>query len=137
MYDIEAVLNTWQYLQEGIESILAHTTGDSNLEKIFVDITSKRVLLWVAFLDGVYCGFMTTRIDTQPPLTKKFMTVIHAFLKEGTPKEVFDKGIEQLQEIAKREFKCDAIRFYSTRKGWNRKLSNWKEGYTEYYKDIA
>lgn len=136
MYNLQAVMNTWHFIHEGLEAILEHAEEDTRYERIFVEIMDKTLLLWMAFLDGKYCGFFTTRLDQNAPITAKYLTVVHLYIKPGTPSEVLEDGFKQLQTMGKEQFNCKYIRFYSTRKGWERKLRDWKQGYIEYWKAI-
>lgn len=136
MYSQKSVLNSWHFIHDGLESIMENAEGDTAYERIFVEIMDKTLLLWLCFLDGKYCGFFTTRIDQNAPMTQRFLTVVHLFLKPGINPDTLIEGMGKLEEIAKEQFKCNYLRFYSIRKGWERRLKDWSQGYIEYYKEI-
>jgi hypothetical protein len=136
MYNLQSVLNSWHFIHDGLEAILDHAEEDTAYERIFVEIMDKTLLLWLCFLDGKYCGFFTTRVDQNAPITAKYLTVVHLFVKSGVAPEAMIEGMGKLEGIAKEKLSCKYIRFYSNRKGWERRLKDWSQGYIEFFKEI-
>jgi hypothetical protein len=127
-------MNLWPHIVEGLEEVLHYSTGDDSIEKIFNDVLSGSLLLWMIFQGKKHCGFLTTRVE-HAPATQRFLTIIHLYVKQGTSKEVFLEGLLQFEEIAKKPpFNCEIVRFYSPRSGWVRKLKGWRQGCVEYYR---
>lgn len=138
VYDPTAILNNWGYFIEGVEEVIKNAMEDQTLEKIFNSLLAKRINLWVGFVDGKYCGFLTTRIDNPETVQeKRFISIIHLYIKRGSDPDIFTKGFEQLKEYNK-FFKCDRMRLWAIRKGWEKKLTplGWEQTYIEYQYDL-
>ena len=137
LYEIEAVLNSWHYLQKGVERILEFADGEANLTKIYNDIVAGKLLLWIGLLDGEYCGFLTTKFDNSV-FGRKSLWIVHAFIKTGTDSNVFMEGFKEIKDFA-RQFNCDIMQFYTKRDvAFERKLKKlgWKASYTDFIFDL-
>lgn len=128
----EKILNCWDTITKGLESVIEFTTGDMSLAKILNELLSGELLLWLGFVDGKYRGFVTVRKDMNIN-ARNFLSIIHLFIKPDTDKEIFLNGLSNLKQFAK-EQGCQAIRFWSLRDGWKRKLipMGFKQTYIEY-----
>jgi hypothetical protein len=136
MYSLKSIVNTWHFIHDGLESILEHAEEDTAYERIFIEVMDGTLLLWLCFLDGRHIGFFTTRTEQNSPTTAKYFTVVHLFIKPGISPDVMIEGMGKLESIAKEKFQCKYLRFYSIRRGWERRLPDWKAGYVEYSKEI-
>src|SRR3990167_783189 len=141
LYNTNAVLKNWHHFSEGLEMVLAHTIGNTNLTVVLNEALAGELLLWIGFLDGIYCGFVTTKIE-QAVLkdiagVKKFLSVIHLYIKKGTDKQIFIDWFNLLNDFAKR-MKCDELRMWSPRDGWEKKLDKlgWNKTYVEYVLEV-
>lgn len=134
LYRIESekILNCWGTITTGLEVVHEFTNGDMSLPQVLNDLLSGDLLLWMGFLDGHYCGFVTVRKDMNIQSTN-FLSVVHLFIKPGTDKHTFLNGLDNLKKFAK-EQGCQKMRFWSTRKGWETRLIpiGFKQSYIEY-----
>lgn len=133
LYEIEAVLNSWHYFQKGVERILEFAGSDTSLAKIYNDIVAGKLLLWIALLDGEYCGFATTRFDNSV-FGRKALWIVHTFIKTGIDSNIFIEGFKEMKDYG-RQFNCDIIQFYTKRSiAFERKLEKlgWETSYTEF-----
>ena len=140
VYDINALLNVWPTIIKDIEQVLIFSTGDSTLEKIFNELCSGQLLLWIGFQQDKYCGFLTTRTYETPFKDKKARSlwIPHLFIKKGFDKEVFLQGFEMIKKFGIKH-KCDTLRFWSKRdKAFSRRMKSlgWRHGYQEFIYDI-
>ncbi len=140
VYDTQAVLKNWQYINEGLERVLSHTENDTSLTKILNKLLSGQMLLWLAFVDDIYSGFFTTEIVDYPNNTgtTRSLWVCQLFAKSFLDKSIWDNGIKILEDYAK-NMNCNNIRFWTKRDaGWEKKLngSGFRRGYTEFIKDL-
>ena len=133
LYDPAAVLKNWKFLSEGLEIVLNYTKGDSSEAKIVNEILTGQLLLWIGFYDNIYCGFVTTQIEVIPNAQDKYLNIKQLFIKQGMDKEVFFGGFTLLKEFATK-WQCNKLRFWTMRRGWEKKLLNkgWKQTYMEY-----
>lgn len=137
LYKTKAILNSWGYYIEGIECVLGYAGGDTNLAKIYNDILSGELLLWIGLSDGNYCGFVTTRFD-QTPLGDKTLLVSHCFIKLKTNPNLFMDGLNEIEKFAK-EFNCNAVKFFTKREdAFDRRLGGhgYKKEYTVFVKSL-
>jgi len=138
LYQVESekILNCWQTITKGIEIVHEFTNGDMSLAKILNDLLSGDLLLWMGFLDGKYCGFITVRKDINVDATN-FLSMVHLFIKPGINKETFLQGLDDIKKFAK-EQGCQKMRFWTLRKGWERRLvpMGFKQSYIEYVLDL-
>src|SRR3990167_6934818 len=122
LYQIESekILNCWNTITKGLEIVHEFSIGDMSLPKVLNDLLSGDLLLWMGFLDGKYCGFVTVRKDTNID-ANNYLSIVHLFIKHGTDKDAFLNGLNDLKKFAK-EQGCHKMRFWTLRKGWERKL---------------
>lgn len=135
VYDAVALVNTWPVISGGIEVMLENAGSDTSKDKIFNDLMAGRLLLWLALLDGVYVGFVTTQVVDLPP-GKKALWIVHAFKTIKTPTVWLLQAYKTLEEFAASR-SCNSIRFYGLRKKWQEKFlaMGYSEGYVEYVKE--
>ena len=132
------VLKNWKFLQEGIDRVGKTTIGDFSEAMLLNLIAKGELLLWMGFLDGNYCGFLTTRYDVSN-FSDNFLTVVHAYIKAGTDPMVFWGGFDAVKEHG-RKLKCSKLRFYTTRdKAFEKRMApiGWKVGYVEFTYDLG
>ncbi len=136
VWDSQAILKSWAVITPGLEVMLENAGSDTSLDKIFNDLMSGQLLLWVGMLDGVYVGFVTTKIVDLPP-RKKHLWIVHAFKTIKTPTMWLLKTYEILEGFAVAQ-KCSSIRFYGLRKKWMEKFEalGYSEGYVEMKKNL-
>ncbi len=138
LYHIESekILNCWQTITKGVEIVHEFTNGDMSLAKVLNDLLSGDLLLWMGFMDGKYCGFVTVRKDTNVNALT-FLSMVHLFIKPGTNKEIFLNGLDEIKKFAK-EQGCQKMRFWTLRKGWEKRLvpMGFKQSYIEYTLDL-
>ena len=134
--ELEKVLNCWGTITKGVEIVNEFANGDMSKAKVLNDLLAGDLLLWMGFLDGVYCGFITVRKDTNID-AKTFLSIVHLFIKPGTSKETFLNGLGALKKFAK-EQGCQIMRFWVLRKGWEKRLIpiGFKQSYIEYTLDV-
>lgn len=137
-YQIESekILNCWATITKGLEITHEYSNGDMSLAKVLNELLSGDLLLWLGFLDGKYCGFITVRKDINiQALT--YLSIVHLFIKPGIESNIFLNGLEEIKEFAK-EQNCQKLRFWTLRKGWERKLIpiGFKQSYIEYVFDL-
>lgn len=141
LYEPQAVFRNWKDITEGMAKILDYTCGETSVAKIQNDILSGHLLLWIGRQDNEYCGFMTTRIDNgninELAGIKKYMSIIHLYIKEGTSPECFFKGLLQFKQLAKK-WKCNSIRMWTIKAEWGRALMTrgFKPKYVEYELEV-
>jgi hypothetical protein len=137
VYNLRAVLNTWHLYVEGIDAVLRNSGDDTNLEKIYNEIMAGNLLLWVAFIDDRYSGFLTTSF-ADIPMSGKTLWVVHAFKCKKVPTEFLLEALGMIEQFAK-EKDCNSLKFYAIRKPWIDKLEKmgFREGYTEFIREIA
>jgi len=136
IYSPQAVMNMWGTITEGEEEVLKYTNGDSSKAKTFNEIMSGQVLLWVAYSDGQYCGYMTTRID-DIPTCYKCVSIIHLYVKDCKWKEIMLDGLDKLHEFAKSQG-CTKLRMWTIREvAFSRVLKDWRVGYHEMIQEVA
>jgi hypothetical protein len=138
LYDAQAILNSWFYLEKGLEEVLKYTNGDSSIERVFNELLAGRLLAWVGFLDGNFIGIMTTRVD-DIPTCYKVLSIIHLYVKDIKMSDVFFEGMKELVEFAKSQG-CSKFRMWTIRdKAFEKVLKpfGWNPGYVEFLKDIA
>lgn len=137
VYDPQAVLKCWKHIADGLEIVLDHSGNDTSMEKVFNDLMSGRLLLWVGFVDNVYSGFVTTSFHS-PSINKKFLWIVHCYKKAKVPSEFLLEGLTYLEDFA-RESSCSAIKFYALEKPWQNKLKalGYEPGYVEYVKPVG
>ena len=138
LYKIESekILNCWTTIIKGVEIVNEFSIGDMSLAKVLNDLLSGELLLWMGFADGKYCGFVTVRKDTNIG-ANTFLSIVHLFIKPGTDRDLFLKGLEDVKKFAK-EQGCQKMRFWTLRKGWERRLipMGFKQSYIEYTLDL-
>lgn len=137
LYDLQAVLNTWKYYVPGVEAILNNSGNDTNLEKIYNDVMSGKLLLWVGFVNGAYAGFVTTSFHIVP-MKGKFLWIVHTYKKIKVSSTFLLRGLLYLEGFAK-DAGCRGIKFYAKEKPWQEKLVRigYEPGYVEYIKNIG
>lgn len=128
----QAILSNWQYFTEGLEKVLSYSTGDSSYEKVLNEILSGQITMFIAFLDGKYVGFCTTRLDNYL-LSDSYITIVHLYIKPGTDENVFYSGFKYIYEKLCLPNKSK-LRFFSKRNGWTKRLldKGWELGYSEF-----
>jgi hypothetical protein len=138
LYDLQAVLNTWKYYQDGLEAVMDNSGSDASLEKAYNDIMSGKILLWVGFLNGEYGGFVTTSCQTVPGKTYKRLWIHHCYKKAKIPSVWLLAGLRQIEDFA-RDMGCKEVVFYAKQKPWQEKLVRlgYEPGYIEYIKAIG
>jgi hypothetical protein len=127
----------FHHVMEGFESVLKYTHGEHPLNTVYQRIYAGEMMLWLAWLDGKFCGFFTTRVEDTPQGTK-VLTVLHAYIKPGTEQLLFTEGMKEIERVAKK-YNCDLVRFFTFRdRGFMRKLSKhgYKPAYVEFVKEI-
>lgn len=134
IYNPRAIMNVWGYLQTGVQELIVHSNQYMSESKLLNQLLSGEKLLWVCTKDEVYMGFITTQVIRFPG-TIPTVEVTHAYIKKGADPEVFYEGLDQVKDYAK-DVGCKRIRFYSMRKGFERKIPELKKGYTEYFLDL-
>ena len=136
LYDLNAVLKTWHLYQDGLEMILNNSGEDTNLTKVFNDIMSGKLLLWIGFVDGVYAGFLTTSFQ-QIFEGPKYGWVVHTYKRISVPTDFLLEGLNQI-EVFFKDQQCDYIKFYALKKPWQDKLVllGYKPMYIEYLKSL-
>lgn len=138
-YEIEVkkILNCWQYIVEGLEIIGEQTKEDMSLAETLNNILSGDLLLWMGFIDGIYKGFVTTRIDKNPDSTT-WLSLIQCYIKPGADKDFYAWGIEEMKIFAIKN-KCQKMRIWTNRKAYERKLRplGFKESYIQYDLDLT
>lgn len=136
VYNLQAVLNTWNLYVQGIEAVLRNSGDDTNLEKIYNEIMAGNLLLWVAFVNGKYAGFLTTCF-ADVPMSGKSLWIVHTFKCKKVPTDFLIAGLEIIEEFA-REKNCKSLKFYAIRKPWLEKFSylGYLEGYVEMIKNL-
>ena len=136
MYSPQAIMNTWGIITEGVDEVLKYTNGDSTKAKTFNEIMSGNLLLWVAYSDGQYCGYMTTRID-DIPTAYKCLSIIHVYIKDGKLKDLMLAKMSDLNEFAKSQG-CTRLRMWTIREvAFSRALKDWNTGYHEMIKEVV
>lgn len=137
-YKIEAdkILNCWNTISKGLEIVHEFSNGDMSLPKVLNDLLAGDLLLWMGFADGKYCGFVTVRKDININ-ANNYLSIVHLYIKQGTDKQIFLNGMDNLKPFAK-EQGCHKMRFWTLRKGWERKLipMGFKQSYIEYTLDL-
>lgn len=130
--NIKGITNILPEITEGIESVLTKTEGDISFQSILNDIFAGKLLLWIAYNEGNYVGFVTTRID-EVLNAKKYLSLVHCFIKKGQPKTMFELGVKHLEDFGKK-VGCDAMRLWTIRDGWEKRLIplGWNQSYVEY-----
>lgn len=128
----QAILSNWKYFTDGLECVLNHNTGDSSYEKVLNEILSGQLTLFIGFLDGKYCGFLTTRYDNYL-LADSYITIVHLYIKPGSPKQIFELGFQYVHDKLCKP-NNSKLRFFSPRNGWSKRLldKGWEPGYQEY-----
>jgi hypothetical protein len=136
MYSPQAIMNMWGIITEGVDEVLKYTNGDSTKAKTFNEIMSGNLLLWVAYSDGQYCGYMTTRID-DIPTAYKCLSIIHVYVKDHKLKDLMLAKMSDLNEFAKSQG-CTRLRMWTIREvAFSKVLSDWKVGYHEMVKEVV
>lgn len=132
----DAIMKAWPTIQDGLEIMLEHAGSDVSLDKIFNDLMSGRLLLWVGMVGGVYSGFVTTQVVEMPP-NKRHLWIVHAYKTVKTPTVWLLEAYQEIEKFAISR-KCDSIRFYGLRKKWQDKFFTlgFHEGYQEFVKDL-
>lgn len=132
----EKILDCWTVLSKGLEIVHEYSNGDMSLPKVFKDLLGGTLLLWLGFVNGKYCGFVTVRKDVNIQAVN-YLSIVHLYIKPGTDKDIFINGLSSLKQFGK-EQGCDKMRFWTLRKGWERKLipMGFKQSYTEYVLDL-
>lgn len=137
-YEIEVkkILNCWQHIVEGFEVVGEQTKEDMSLAETLNNILAGNLLLWMGFVDGVYRGFLTTRIDRNPDSTT-WLSLIQCYIKPGTDKDFYAWGIEEMKAFALKN-KCHKMRIWTNRRGFERKLKplGFKESYIQFDLDL-
>ena len=130
--NVKGIMNFLPEMTDGIESVLNKNIGDMSFQVIINEILQGKLLLWVGFLKGKYIGFVTTRIDDNIG-AKRYLSVIHLFIKKGESKEIFENGFAQLRAFGEKT-NCDEMRMWTIRDGWERRLIplGWKQTNIEY-----
>lgn len=140
VYKPNAIMKNWKFLSEGMEKILAYAEDDTNLIKIFNELLSGELLMWIGFIGGEYKGFITTKVVDTPniPMGNRSLWIMQLYVKPDMPPEVWAEGFKIIEEYA-REYQCKNIKFWTLRdKGWERKLEpfGFKRGYQEFIKTL-
>ena len=137
LYKTEAILKNWRFLSEGLEKVLFYCSDDTNISKIMNELLSGEMLMWLGFVNGEYSGFLTTKL-VPTPMGNLNLWIMQCYAKPHTPSEVWEVGLEIIEDYAK-TYHCKQIKFYSVRdKGWERKLysAGFKRGYVEFIKEV-
>ena len=136
--DPSVLTKTWGHYIEGMEDVLKYSNGESSLSNVYQRIIRGELTLWVGFLGKKYIGFFTTHyVDV--PQGKKLLTVIHAYMKPGTPKDAYVFGLNHIEEIAVK-YGCDTIRFWTIRsKGFEKRMEKqgYKPAFVEFAKELG
>ncbi len=140
LYDTQAIIKNWAYISEGMEQVLVYTENDTSLTKILNKLLSGQMLLWIAFVDNIYSGFLTTEIVDYPDNTgiTRSLWICQLYAKPFLSEKIWKEGIEIIQKYAE-QMNCNNIRFWTKRdKGWEKKLESegFKRGYTEFIKNL-
>ena len=137
LYNTESVLKNWKHLSEGMEIVLSHSNGDSDIDEVLNDILSGKLLMWIGFDNNEYCGFVTTIWEIKPTVGK-FLLIAHAYGRNGLDPSVLMQGLDRLVKYAQ-EFKAKRVKFYTLRdKAWERKLRKYKfkPSYVEFIREV-
>lgn len=137
VYDLQALFNSWKFYLHGIEAILRNSGDDTSVEKIYNDLMAGRLLLWVAFVNGEYIGFVTTQV-LDIPGTEKTLWIVHAYKRLKVNSEWLLESFKELENFA-RKFQCTRIKFYGMEKPWQEKMINlgFTKGYVEFVKEVS
>ena len=133
-YEIEVkkILQCWEHLVKDMEVLEVIAKAKTNLTDTLNSLLSGDRLLWMGFVDGKYCGFVTTRIEREQDHTLK-LNIIQCFIKTGTDSKLFYTGLNQLREFAINA-KCEKISVCVSRKGERKLLEpiGFKQAYIQY-----
>ena len=130
--EIKKILQCWEHLVKDMEALEIIAKANVNLTETLNSLLSGDRLLWMGFIDGKYCGFITTRIEREQDATLK-LNVIQCYVKKGTNPECFYKGFNQMKEFAIKQ-KCEKISVCVSRKGERKLLEpiGFKQAYIQY-----
>ncbi len=132
--DPGVLVKTWGHYIEGLESVLKYSHGESSLGNVYQKLIRGELTLWVGFMGRQYVGFYTTQY-TDVPQGKKILTIVHAYMRPGTPGNAYDFGLRHIEEMAEK-YGCDIIRFWTIRsKGFEKRMV--KQGYKPAFVEFA
>ncbi|KKN66847.1 hypothetical protein LCGC14_0467150 [marine sediment metagenome] len=132
--DPGVIAKTWGHYIEGMESVLKYSHGESSLSNVYQKLIRGELTLWVGFMGKKYIGFYTTNY-TDVPQGKKILTIVHAYMRPGTPRDAYAFGLQHIEEVAVK-YSCDIIRFWTIRtKGFEKRME--KQGYKPTFVEFA
>jgi len=132
--DTQTVLRNFQYLTEGIESLL-QSVPDRDWDSVTRDLLNGRLQSWLGFEEGKYVGFATTQVERISDKLSAFW-IIHTFIKKGSNRDLFLDGLKIFEAKAK-EVGCTWVKFMTTRdKAFERRLPDYKPCRTEFIKEV-
>lgn len=126
----DAIVKQWGHFIEGMEKVAKYSRNDGNMESTYNDILSQRSVLWAAFRDNKYIGFVVTQIQ-QIPFEEPRLTVISFYTNTKLGDSEFLEGMDVLNNYAKK-MNITKMEFFTVRdKGFERYLNQrkWKQKY--------
>jgi len=137
VYDLQALFNSWKFYVPGLERVLGNSGDDTSLEKVYNDLMSGRLLLWVGFVNDDYAGFVTTQILDVPGAAKT-LWIHHLYKRPKVESTWLFFGLEILNSFAKK-YGCTRIKFYGLERPWQAKFeaAGFTRGYVEFVKEVS
>lgn len=141
VYDLRAIDNKWRHFVDGFEELskTKYNAGDININQIYNDLMAGHLLIWTAFIDKVYQGFITTKVIAIP-FGDRHMLIEHIYAKDGhVHPELYKDGMVILMKHAK-DMGCARMKFMTKRdKAFEKvmKPTGWNPEQTVFYKEVV
>jgi hypothetical protein len=125
----EEVERIWDKVSLQVERCVPHSEGEMSSEDFYIALVDAEMQLWIAVEEEEVIASMITQVITYP--SKNTLRVIAI---AGGDMDKWFHFMPQLEEFAIL-MSCSSLEAWG-RKGWKRILSDWKDSYVVYTKDL-
>ena len=125
----EEVHKIWDEVLPQIERCVPHSEGEMTPEDFYIALIEAEMQLWIAVEEDEVIASMITQVITYP--AKKVLRVIAIAGGEIGKWFHFQPDLEEFAIL----MGCSSLEAWG-RKGWKRILSDWKDSYVVYTKDL-
>ena len=119
----------WNEVLPQIERCVPHSEGEMTPEDFYIALIEAEMQLWIAVEEDEVIASMVTQVITYP--SKKVLRVIAIAGREIGKWFHFQPDLEEFAIL----MGCSSLEAWG-RKGWKRILSDWKDSYVVYTKDL-
>ena len=116
IYDTKAILKNWKFFREGMKCVEEYSASLDTVDTLYNRLMSQEVLMWAAYKDGDYDGFIVTK----PILDAlgQWHTLIYALYGNGGQMDEgwWEQGLQRIEAEARKHGQ-KTVQGYTVRKG--------------------